>query len=88
MIYPTVAEVQSAPLALLLQWAEKLPAPQTDVEKTVRRRIDARLKDTSAFSREEVSAIVHAQDSELGAKWDRVMGLFDQIVAKVGGVQK
>lgn len=39
MKYPTVAEVQSADTKTLCSWVEHLPAPQTDVEHTVHRRI-------------------------------------------------
>lgn len=42
--YPTVATVAEAGFATLLAWREHLPAAQTDVERTVRRRIQARIQ--------------------------------------------
>jgi len=40
--YPTVAAVIAADFETLSGWADKLPPPQTDVERTVVRRIKAR----------------------------------------------
>jgi len=40
--YPTVATVMEAGFETLCTWADKLPPPQTDVERTVMRRITAR----------------------------------------------
>jgi hypothetical protein len=37
--YPTLAQVNEAAFQTLDTWAEKLPPPQTDVEKTVMRRL-------------------------------------------------
>lgn len=43
MNYPTVAEVQAADRAQLVTWQRNLPPPQTDVERTVVRRITRKL---------------------------------------------
>lgn len=40
--YPTVATVMVASLDTLQTWLTSLPAPQTDVERTVMRRLKAR----------------------------------------------
>lgn len=40
--YPTIAELNAADSAKLHSWRRTLPAPQTDVERTVWRRIVAR----------------------------------------------
>ena len=41
--YPTLAAVQVASLQTALTWDEHLPAPQTDVDRTVRRRLKLRI---------------------------------------------
>lgn len=41
--YPTVAAVASASFETLCVWNKHLRAPATDVERTVRRRITARM---------------------------------------------
>lgn len=41
--YPTVADIGIASFDTLAQWHEHLPQAQTDVERAVRRRINARL---------------------------------------------
>jgi Lar family restriction alleviation protein len=40
--YPTLATVMEAGFETVCTWCEKLPAPQTDVERTVMRRLHAR----------------------------------------------
>jgi hypothetical protein len=40
--YPALATIMVANLDTLQTWAEKLPPPQTDVERTVHRRLIAR----------------------------------------------
>lgn len=40
--YPTVATVQAANFDTVCTWCEQLPKPQTDVERTVYRRLQAR----------------------------------------------
>jgi hypothetical protein len=40
--YPSLATVMQAGFETLCTWCEKLPAPQTDVERTVMRRLTAR----------------------------------------------
>lgn len=44
-MYPTIAELNAADSAQLHSWRRTLPAPQTDVERTVWRRIVARTED-------------------------------------------
>ena len=40
--YPALATVMQASFETLCTWCDKLPAPQTDVERTVMRRLKAR----------------------------------------------
>ena len=40
--YPTLATVMEASFETLCTWCDQLPAPQTDVERTVLRRLQAR----------------------------------------------
>ena len=42
-IYPTLADAMRANFSTLLAWDEHLPVPQTDVQRTVRRRIKKQL---------------------------------------------
>jgi hypothetical protein len=45
LIYPSVADVAKASNETCFAWHEHLPKPQTDVERTVRRRLSARMYD-------------------------------------------
>lgn len=47
--YPTLATAMAANFATLQTWADSLPAPQTDVERTVRRRLLARRNELAAI---------------------------------------
>jgi len=40
--YPTTADVALASLETLCAWSDNLPTPQTDVQRTVLRRLNAR----------------------------------------------
>lgn len=40
--YPTLEAVMAASLQTLCTWCDRLPQPQTDVERTVLRRLNAR----------------------------------------------
>lgn len=40
--YPTLEAVQLANLETVCTWCDKLPPPQTDVERTIARRLKAR----------------------------------------------
>jgi hypothetical protein len=49
--YPTVADVAKAAAVTLAAWDQHLPAPQTDVQRTVRARISRQL---ATLTREEL----------------------------------
>lgn len=46
--YPTLETVMLAGFKTLATWDDSLPAPQTDVERTIRRRIKAQKQATAA----------------------------------------
>lgn len=46
--YPALATIMVANLDTLQTWADNLPAPQTDVERTVHRRLIARRDELGA----------------------------------------
>lgn len=58
--YPTVADIGIANFDTLAQWHEHLPAAQTDVERTVRRRLSARLE---VLAREQAPEVMGKLDS-------------------------
>jgi hypothetical protein len=74
-LYPSVADVQLAHVQTLAQWDEHLPPPQTDVERTVRRRVALRyeelcrvaLRQEAPQIADQLNDIIHRLD-ELGVK--------------------
>lgn len=48
MNYPTIVDVKTADERTLRDWLKNLPAPQTDVERTVHRRIRQAVHDMSS----------------------------------------
>lgn len=76
--YPPVATVNVASFRTLATWDENLPAPQTDVEITVRRRIKRRMAELAP-------AELRREDPALGAQYDEVMRRFRHIFSKLGG---
>lgn len=56
--YPTVAAVQAAHINTLCAWHENLPPAQTDVERTVRRRICCAIDAHLAVEAPEVFAAI------------------------------
>lgn len=57
--YPTVADIGISSFDTLAQWHECLPAPQTDVERTVRRRLSARMEHLAREQAPEVMGKLH-----------------------------
>jgi hypothetical protein len=45
--YPDLATMMQAGFETLLTWRENLPAPQTDVERTIHRRLRVRLDEVA-----------------------------------------
>lgn len=75
--YPTPATVADASLETLEAWATHLPLPQTDVERTVQRRIKARRDLLVAKS-------IREKTPEIADKFNRMYGLMDKLGIKHG----
>jgi hypothetical protein len=58
LIYPSVADVSKASNETCFAWHEHLPKPQTDVERTVRRRLSARMQEWLREEASDIAAIV------------------------------
>lgn len=71
--YPTIATVMLARFATLQQWDENLPPAQTDVERTVRRRITKQMDVTAGQE-------LRRSSPELADKWNKVMDDVERVV--------
>lgn len=71
--YPTLAQVQEAHWQTLDTWCEKLPQPQTDVERTVYRRIHK-------LRHERVGQEVRKSSPEFADKWNDILGRMAEVV--------
>lgn len=70
--YPTVADVKEASMDTLLEWDKHLPEPETDVQRTVQKRIERRLMEhTGNECREKAPEIVD--------KWNELMGMCEKL---------
>ena len=77
LMWPTVAAVAEAGLITLDAWATHLPAPQTDVERTVYRRIFKR--------RAEVAqAELRREAPEVAVKYEALMESLRRAVSGAG----
>lgn len=71
-IYPTVADVKAASIGTLSVWDRHLPDPQTDVQRTVRRRIKRRLiEHAGAECREKAPEVVDS--------WNELMDMCEKL---------
>lgn len=75
--YPTLEMVNSAAFLTLQTWDKNLPAPQTDVERTVRRRINKQMRTRAG---EEV----RAKAPDVADRWNDVMGKLEKIANITG----
>jgi hypothetical protein len=73
--YPTLATVNEAAFSTLQAWDEQLPAPQDDVQRTLRRRIKKQMMTRAG---EEV----REKAPEVAEKWNSLM---DRIKNVMGG---
>lgn len=64
--YPALATVMEASFETLSTWADKLPPPQTDVERTVMRRLAARRTELLASE-------LRRQAPDLADKWEALL---------------
>lgn len=76
--YPDLGTVMRAPLQTLVTWDQHLPAPQTDVERTIRRRMKGRICKLLA---DEMTR----QHPELVDELSRVVGKFEESLNRVLG---
>jgi hypothetical protein len=61
MTYPTLSDVNQANEAMLRHWNNTLPDPQTDVERTIQRRIKKALHPTVGDQLKKEAPEVHAE---------------------------
>lgn len=71
--YPTIATVNQANKDTLLAWGEHLPPPQTDVERTVHRRVNRKCL---AIAEESL----RVADPKLADKFDELMNLTSSLL--------
>jgi ABC-type amino acid transport substrate-binding protein len=70
--YPDLATMMLAGFETLAQWRERLPAPQTDVERTVRRRLEVRYQE---LGRKELRRQEPAIADRINAAIDKMKAL-------------
>lgn len=70
--YPTIATVNHAHEQTLQTWSDNLPAPQTDVERTIRKRIDAKLFEISA-------KVIREKAPDVADKFNEMTDLLDKM---------
>jgi hypothetical protein len=70
--YPTLAMVNSASLQTLQTWDSSLPPPQTDVERTIRRRI-------KKAQLERAAEEVREKSPSIAGQWNDIMGRLERI---------
>ena len=68
--YPTLAAVKAASPETLFAWHENLPCPQTDVERTVHRRISKMCHDIASSECREKAP-------EVADKWNELCDMLD-----------
>lgn len=73
--YPTIATINQASFETLLTWDECLPPPQTDVERTVSRRIEKRLFDMAGSQ-------VREKAPDIADKWNELMDAVEKVGMK------
>lgn len=64
-IYPTIGLIKIASFETLETWSVNLPPPQTDVERTVMKRIDKMLF-------ERIAKKVKETEPEIASKWNEL----------------
>ena len=64
--YPSLADIQAAKFTDLVEWRKRLPAAQTDVQHTIRRRLDLR-------AAEVAGAVMRRLDPALVEQFNRLI---------------
>jgi hypothetical protein len=70
--YPTVETVMLANFETVCTWCDELPPPQTDVERTVRRRLEAQRKALGALELRKQAPAVADRINELIDSMERL----------------
>lgn len=70
--YPCLAAVQEASFETLCTWCDHLPAPQTDVEKTVARRLRLRRDELMALQLREKAPHIADKMNDIAQLLDRL----------------
>lgn len=70
--YPNLATVMAASFETLGTWRENLPQPQTDVERTVLRRLTQRWEELGAVKLREQAPEIADKMNDLAAKMERL----------------
>lgn len=73
--YPTVATVTDASMATLTDWDKTLPAPTNDVQRTVRRKITARLLELAGQA-------VRDQAPSIAERFNDIADMVEKITGK------
>jgi hypothetical protein len=75
--YPALATINKAGFETICTWCDKLPPPQTDVERTVLRRLKLRRDQMLATQ-------VRAQAPHIADKFNELFDKFEKIGIKTG----
>lgn len=75
--YPTLEMVNSAAFVTLQTWHNNLPAAQTDVERTIRRRISKQML-------ERAGEEVREKAPDVADKWNDIMGRIEKLANITG----
>lgn len=75
--YPTLEMVNGAAFSTLQTWNSDLPPPQTDVERTIRRRIGKQLFERAAEEVREKAPDIADKWNDLMGKLERMAGVTD-----------
>lgn len=70
--YPSLAEIKAAKFTELTEWQKRLPAAQTDVQRTIRRRLDLRASEVAG-------AAIRAIDPELADRFNHIIDRMDAL---------
>lgn len=73
--YPTIATVNHASMITLHEWDKALSAPQTDVERTVRRKITARLFEMAGQEVRQQAPGIAERFNDISAAYEKICGI-------------
>lgn len=73
--YPTLATVMEASFETVCTWCDHLPPPQTDVERTIQRRLQARRHDLMA-------QVVRAKAPHIAEKFNDIIDRMERLGIK------